>query len=366
MTRRAVLILLIVTLVPAFAITGVVVRADRRYLSAEASRWRQQGVRDLDARRPDAAVEAFRVTLARGGDDPAVRMQLAQALIAAGRTTEAESHLRTLWAGAPGDGPVNLALARLASASGRTDEALRYYHAAIDGAWERNPQLSRRGARFELARMLLRQRRPTEARSELIVLADAVKDDPGQTLAVARMLVDAGDARTALTLAHRVLMARPADVDALTLAGGLEFRDANYAGARVLLQRAARERPLADEVESELRDATEALALDPLAARLGSVARLGRMRRVLMAVQQRVDACIMAAGGQPSPDLQALADRVMAVGRSAAKSRRADADDLDEAMAVTAAVEEYPDTMCGPSSPEDRILRLVLRAHSST
>jgi predicted Zn-dependent protease len=358
---------MLLALIPAFALTGALVRADRRYLGAEAVRWRSRGDRELARHAPDAAVDAYRTALARGDDgDPEVRFKLAEALIAAGRTMEAESRLQTLWVEAPGRGPVNLALARLAVEGGRIPEAVRYYHAAIDGAWDRDPAQSRRAASFELARVLLDHRDPTAARAELILLADAVGDDPDQTLNVARMLVEAGDARTALMLARRTLAARPDDVGALTLAADLDFRDARYAEAVRLLQRAARQGPLPTSADGELRDAQDVLALDPLAPRLGRVTRQARLRRVLMVLRARVDMCVMLAGAQVSPELQALEDRLGAAEHAAAAARRADADDLDEAMALAADVEQLPDPACGPLSPQDRTVRLLLRAHPNT
>lgn len=357
---------MMVAFVPAFAATKAFVRSNREYLDAEAARWRQAGATDLARGRADAAVDAYRTALARGGDDPAVRLQLAQALIAAGHATEAESHLRTLWADAPGDGPVNLALARLALESGRITDAVRYYHAAIDGAWEQTPQLSRRNARFELTRMLLQQQRQTEARSELIVLADGVRDDPDQTLTVARMLVQAGDPRTALTLARRAITLKPGDVPALTMAADLLFQNADYVNARDLLQRAGRQGPLPVLAQTELRDTYAALALDPLAPRLGPITRLVRFRRVLTIVRQRLDACAMSSAATSIANLQALQNQLTAAEHIAKTSRRADADDLEDAMALAASVEQLPDTSCGPSSSDDRTLRLVVRAHPTS
>jgi predicted Zn-dependent protease len=354
---------MIVLFVPAFAGTKAFVRSNRAYLQSEAARWRQTGATDLASGRADAAVDAYRTALARGGDDPGVRLQLAQALIAAGHPAEAESHLRTLWADTPGDGPVNLALARLALQSGRTTDAVRYFHAAIDGAWEQTPQLSRRNARFELVRMLLQQDRQTEARSELIVLSDGVRDDPGQTLTVARLLVQAGDPRTALTLARRAIMLEPTNVAALTMAADLLFQDADYVNARDLLQRAGRQGPLAPDAQSELRDTYAALALDPLAPRLGPITRLVRFRRVMTIVRQRLDACAMSAAAKSITDLPTLANRVATAEHAAKTSRRAGTDDLEDAMAIAASVEQLPDTSCGPSSSDDRALRLVVRAH---
>ena len=365
-SRRAILTIMLVALLPAFAATGAFVRTDRKFLDGEAARWRAAGDRDLAAHHPTAAVDAFRSALARGGDDPGIRFQLAAALIEAGHTTEAESHLRTLWTEAPGDGAVNLALARLAVATGRMNDALRYYDAAIDGAWERDPAQSRRNARFELATVLLQHHDATRARSELIVLADVVKDDPELTLRVARMLVQAGDARTALTLARRVVAARPEDASALALAGDLLFRSADYATARELLQRAARQAPLSTSLQAELNDSADVLARDPWAPRLGSITRLRRLRQTLMIARTRVDLCAMTEGVPPPADVQALQDRLSMAEHTASSSRRTDADELEEAMAVVAAIEQLPDLTCGPSSPDDRILRLILGAHPIT
>jgi tetratricopeptide (TPR) repeat protein len=360
------LIVMVIGLIPAFALTGAFVRADRRHLEAEAAGWRARGDRELARHSPDAAVDAYRTALARGDGGADVRLKLADALIAAGRTTEAESHLRTLWAEAPGRGVVNLALARLAVRAGRMDDAIRYYHAAIDGSWERDPAQSRRDASFELARVLLDHHDPTGARAELILLADSVSADPDRTLQVARMLVEADDARTALALARRALTIRPDDVAALMLAAGIEFRNANYAETLTLLRHAARTGALPANAEAELRDATDVLALDPLTPRLGSATRQQRLRRVLMIARERLDVCVMAAGATVPADLQALDERLRGVEHSVATARRTDADDLDEAIAVVADVERLSDTACGPLSPNDRTVRLMLKAHPDT
>jgi hypothetical protein len=79
-----------------------------------------------------------------------------------------------------------------------------------------------------------------------------------------------------------------------------------------------------------------------------------------------MDACVTSAGAQPGPDLQSLQDRLTAAEHDAEANRRVDPDQLDAAIAVVTDIEKLPDTTCGPSSPQDRTLRLMARAHPAT
>jgi len=139
---------------------------------------------------------------------------LAQALMAADRSDEASAQLETLWNQRPGDGTVNLLLARLAAHEGRLPDAVRYYHAAIDGAWESQAGVARRNARIELARLLLARGERTQAQAELMTLAGDLPTDPTDPAAArlsGEIAFDTGDYRSARRFLER---ARPAGLDA--------------------------------------------------------------------------------------------------------------------------------------------------------
>ena len=159
-SRRAILVILIAALVPAFAITHTVVAAYKGQRDELAREWNRQGNADLPSR-PGAAVAISRPRCPYAPDEADTRYRLAEALIGVSRFAEAKAQLITLWTEEPGDGPVNLQLAHLAASTGEIDEAVRYYHAAIDGAWESAAAVSRRTARIELAKLLLREGQQT-------------------------------------------------------------------------------------------------------------------------------------------------------------------------------------------------------------
>src|SRR5919204_6858731 len=136
--RRTLLALVLVGIVPAFAFVNWLVSATRTRREAVATDWARRGAIDLANGRAAAAAEDFRTADEFARDRGAYRLQLAEALVAANRPAEAEAQLQTLRNTKPGDGVINLQLARLAARQGRIDDVVRYYHAAVDGAWDAN------------------------------------------------------------------------------------------------------------------------------------------------------------------------------------------------------------------------------------
>ena len=94
----------------------------------------------------------------------------------------ARSQLLTLWSEAPGDGRVNLELGRLAAKDGDVPAATRFYHGAVDGAWDASAADARRAARLELARFLTANGERAAAQAELIMLSgDPPRDSASAT-----------------------------------------------------------------------------------------------------------------------------------------------------------------------------------------
>ena len=190
--RRTMFAIAIAALVPAFAAVNVVVgatRAKRQQLSAE---WAAQGDRDLSEGHPFAAAEDYRVAQEYARDRSQYRLQLAHALLAAGRFLEARAQFATMWSESPGDGLVNLELGRLAGHDGDVTDAIRYYHAAIDGAWDEDAAGARRRVRLELARFLIARGDRTRAQVELIVLSGDPPRDPEALREIATLRIAAG------------------------------------------------------------------------------------------------------------------------------------------------------------------------------
>jgi len=247
--QRTLLMLTIAGIVPAFLIINVLVGMARARQQGLADEWAARGARDLAGGAPGAAAEDFRAAQAFARDRSQYRLQLAQALLAAGRSLEARSELETLWSEAPGSGLVNEQLARLAAGQGADADAIRYYHAAIDGAWYGNGGVARRSARLELARLFFSRGRVPQAQAEIAVLIS----DP------------------------------PVDPRAWRLAGEVAFALGDYRGAVQGLTEAARANELDEPTRELLVRASRVVALDPYARALGARQRLRRVLRAYAA-----------------------------------------------------------------------------------
>src|SRR5438067_10744976 len=101
-SRRTLLTLTVVGLVPAFVIVNGLVALARGTREALEREWASRGTIDFAAGRAREAADDFRAAqiYARGR----YRLELARALAAAGRPLEARAELETLWSDEPGDG----------------------------------------------------------------------------------------------------------------------------------------------------------------------------------------------------------------------------------------------------------------------
>src|SRR5207244_11171271 len=186
-------------------------------------------------------IEDFRSALAFDRDNPLYQFRLAQALEAEGRFDEAESYLINLWEHQPQNGMVNVQLARLAAHRQSTNRALRYYHNAIYGIWDSNPDENRRAARFELIEFLLKQKARTQVQSELIAMEAGLPSDPQLHLKVAELFLESDDYANALAQSRQALQLDRKNVQATARAGEARVDLGRYrTGGRYLATHTAR------------------------------------------------------------------------------------------------------------------------------
>ncbi|HVZ23867.1 MAG TPA: tetratricopeptide repeat protein [Vicinamibacterales bacterium] len=353
--RRIVLIVVIAAVVPAFGLTDVLVNRYRDSRQGLAQEWTTRGQQDLAAR-PGAAVEDFQTALSYAPDRSDTRFLLAKALIADHRPSEASSQLLTLSDEQPGSGEINLELARIAGGEQDLPTAVRYYHAAIDGAWESGATTARREARLELARLLMAHGQAVRAQAELIALIDDLPMDVRLITEVGKLLADAGAPVRALSLFRRALELDPVDVRAASLAGELEFKSGDLVAARRDLRTAARNGALDPEARDMLDVANRALALDPYVDRLGGTGRASRALRALDIAKARLNRCA------PMPELQMRMDAAAKI-RPRALAR--DADLIDQTMELVFDVEKLAPGSCGGDTPDDRALAIIGSKHAT-
>ncbi len=304
--RSAPIILLLLTLA---AVTGfaAVSHLVARYNANQQSRGRklyQQGVADTAANRYDDAIDAFRAALTCDPTNSQYQLSLARALRDSDdprRLDEAESYLIALWQRAPQDAAVNLALARVAARRGSIEDATRYYHNAMYGVWNSNPDANRSKARIELIQFLLKKGAPDRAESELMALATALPPAPDAHLQAAQLFAQARDYGGELAQYEDVLRFDPTNSAALAGAGQAAYRAGNYGNARRYLQEAVNTNPQ-DEDSRQLLATTELIFRnDPFLGHISDAERNRRIAAAFAQAEKRLEECAQQKGVDLKP-----------------------------------------------------------------
>jgi tetratricopeptide (TPR) repeat protein len=379
--RSAPVILLVLTLA---AVTGfaAVSHLVARYNANQQSRGRklyQQGLADAAANRYDDAINVFRAALTCDPTNSQYQLSLARALRDSNdprRLDEAESYLIALWQRAPQDAAVNLALARVAAHRGSIEDATRYYHNAMYGVWNSDPDANRSKARIELIQFLLKRGAPDKAESELMALATALPPAPDAHLQAAQLFAQARDYAGELAQYEEVLRFDPANSAALAGAGQAAYREGNYTTASRYLQEAVNANPQ-DEDSRQLLTTTELiLRNDPFVGHISDVERNRRIAAAFAQAEKRLDECAQqknvdlnttatpAAASAPAPapapsPLLALQSLWTEAKPDLARLRLPAETDLPDAiMDVVFQIEQQTAATCG--QPEGLDLALLL------
>lgn len=367
--QRRVLLLSAALLALLFAITEALARTYHAREEGLAAAWYQRGNADLAAGNPEQALDDFRNSLSYGGGDAVVQLHLGEALLAAGRFTEARSYLANLWDRTPGSGQVNLDLAHVSLQTGDVEDAIRYFHGAIFGVWDKEPPVERRKVRLELCKYLLDHGRIREAQAEIAgVAADTPTDDAELRVEDGRLFLRAGEPLRALAEFEGALETNPRDSQWLAEAGQLAFEDGDYLKADTYLARSERENP-SPEVHDSLERIRYVLRNDPFLAGLSEEEQTSRSWRDFQHALDRLRACgvagsrVTSAGGS-SPVFQALDQEAEGLRRRIDfASLRRDSGTRADAMRFVSDVEDATARNCGPGDSFDEALRIIEKRH---
>lgn len=370
--RSAPMILLVLTLAAAtgFAAVGHLVT---RYTANQQARGRKLDALGLeyakDARYEDA-IAAFRAALTCDPSNSQYQLSLARALRDSNdprRLDEAESYLIALWQRTPQDASVNLALARVAAHRGSIEDATRYYHNAMYGVWNSDPDGNRNKARIELIQFLLKKGARDQADSELIALAAALPPDPAAHLQAAQLFEQALDYAGALAQYQEVLHFDPGSPAALAGAGETAYLSGNYGSAERYLRSAANANP-ADAASRQMLASTELiLRANPFHSHISDAERNRRITAAFNQAEDRLTHCAQQSGvnlratdnppASPLPGLQSrwlLAKPDLDLLRSPAET-----DLPDAIMDVVFQIEQQTAAACGPPQGLDLALLLI-------
>jgi len=389
--RSAVLVLLMLA-VAAVVTFAAVSHLVARFNANQQSRGRRlyaQGLADMSAHNPAAAVEVLRAALTCDPGNPDYQLNLGRALRDSGRLDEAESYLLSLWQRTPEDGTVNLALARLTARRGSVDDATRYYHTAMYGVWTSGADAGRRKARIELIEFLLKENARSQAEAELASLAAFSPQDAPLELQTAQLLAEAGDYPVALSEYEKVLQLDHANSAALAGAGEAAYHAGRYRTAQRFLQDAVSANSQDSSSRTLLSSASLILQTDPFIRRISDAERNRRIGAAFRQAGERLQSCAAQKGmtldgsagrngtttreldsqvpgaagsGNATPALAELHSRWIAIKPDLPRLRSAAETDLPDAiMDLAFQIEQQTAAECGEPQGADRALLLISR-----
>jgi len=310
-------------------------------------------------------VDDFHTALIYARDNEVYQMRLAESLVKANRLGEADVYLRTLWEHQPGDGTVNLELARLSARSNNVPDALRYYHNAIFGVWEDNPEEHRRQVRIELCQFLLKEGERNAAESELIALQAALPPNAKLHTQVGLMFMQVEDYRRALHEFQLALKLDSKQPGAWTGAGEAAYQLADYAQARRYLQKAVDQDPQNLDAAQKLEISKLVLEFDPFQRMLSQEERGRRAIAAFSQALSRLKQCAQSRGvnlqaQQAAGPFADVYSNVKKLRPQVNKSHlRRNPDLVNNVMDLVMQMEETAQQACGtPPAPDQALLMI--------
>jgi tetratricopeptide (TPR) repeat protein len=370
--RSAPLIILILTFAAAVAFAGVS-HLVTRFNANQQARGRKlyaQGLAETTAGRYDDAIATFRAALTCDPNNSQYQLSLARALRDSNdprRLDEAESYLLALWQRTPQDAAVNLALARVAAHRGSIEDATRYYHNAMYGVWNSDPDANRNKARIELIQFLLKKGAPDKAESELMALATSLPPDPPAHLQSAQLFEQAKDYAGALAQYEEVLRVDPGNASALSGAGISAYRSGKYETSQRYLRAAVNADPQDANARELLATTDLILRANPFRSHISDAERNRRIAEAFTQAEKRLTECAEQAGVDlkipatiTTSPLSSLQSRWTVTKPDLVRLRSAAETDLpDSIMDIVFQIEQQTAVICGPPQGLDHALLLI-------
>lgn len=274
---------------------------ERSEMEREAEQRFRQGNALLAAGRAPAALDEFQRanSIVRGEDR--YMLGVAEALLALGRTGEAEVRLEEVLKRSPNDGHANLLLARLRAAGEQPQLADAYYHRAIYGSWRSEADRKRLQARLELAEFLAARGAREALLSEVLLLQNQARNDPALLHTVARLFLAAGSPERSAQVYRQILAQDQLDLEAYRGLGEARLRAGDYRGAQDAFLSALRRDPGNAAVSARLRFAATLAQLDPTVRRMSTAEKYRRSAKLLEVVRSSLAACGAAPLQPPLP-----------------------------------------------------------------
>jgi len=253
----------VVAIMSLFTVDTFLHRMEVAESRVESERFFAEGKQLLAKGQNDQAVDQFRAAYSLNRANQEYQLAFGQALLAAGRLTEAEVTLSNLLQRDATSGPANLAMAHLAVKQDQSIEAASYYHRAIYGQWKNDPRANRIQARIQLTDLLAQSDSREALLAELLPLLEEAPDDLAIRKRIGHLYIAAGSPGRATDLFRDLLNRDPQDADAYAGLGEAEFARGNYRTAQTNFAAALRLHPGDADIQRQIDLSRTVLDLDP-------------------------------------------------------------------------------------------------------
>jgi len=349
-------VLIFVAIALIFSFDTFLAGVDQRESRSEAANLFEEGKRLAAQGDYREAIDRFRTATFTNRGNRDYQLALADALLAAGKYSDAETQLADVLQRNATWGPANLAMARTLVDERRFAEATSYYHRAIYGQWETDAADNRVRTRFELIDLLVQQHSRQDLLAELLPLLDEAPDSLPLRKRLGHLFVVAGSPTRATTIFQDILRHSPDDADAHAGLGEAAFARGNYRTARSWLLTAVRLAPDDSTIQKRLALVDEVLSLDPTQRGLGTAEQYRRSRTLLELASQELEQCARPPEGSVARLTVDSAKALLARTVRQARQREAYEANLDLAEQVW----QTRQSACAIPAAQDDPVTLVL------
>ena len=270
-------------------------RTEEAETEASAREAYKNGRALLAQHKTDEAVEAFRKAHALVRSDETYQLGLISALMAAGKTAEAEPLMDEVLQTSPNDGPSVLLAARLMANKGQPTAAAALYHRAIYGAWPKDARQQQIAARLELIHFYQRLGRQQDMVAELIPLEDEAGDNQKLRMEIANLFLAANAPGHAEASYRALIQQDPKNGFAYEGLGKVELETGDYRRARSAFVMASVRSGNLPDLTKQLSLAKSLTELDPTSRHLSSIDKYLRSLKILQMVRDDFKACVASS-----------------------------------------------------------------------
>jgi tetratricopeptide (TPR) repeat protein len=345
------------------ALDRFLARTEQEEVRSAADRSWRSGRKLLSEGRAGEALDALRNAHTLERDNSAYEVDMIAALLALGRTAEADPLMDETLQRKPNDGPANLMAGRLRAKEGDAQDAEAQYHRAVYGEWPGEVAVSRRNARLELIDFLTRLHAQQELLAELISLEAESGGDDAVRRRLAHLFLVAESPGRAATVYRALIAKYPDEAELYEGLGEAELRQAEYRRARAAFLQASF-RHQGAVVGPRLVLLNEVIQLDPTPRQLPTAEKYDRSLRVLAMAKGDLEALLEKQPGAANAETAALLKT--AADALAARPRSVGNELAEQVLDLAVKVWKARVAMFGPStSAEEEALKLTMERIAS-